>query len=183
MLYLVRHAEVTVDPSRDAADWLVSAEGLAAANRLAGAPSWRSLAAIASSTEPKAIETARPIAAAAGRRLQLEPGLGEVRRNASWADGADSYIALVERYLSGEELDDWEPAAAARARVTQAMDQLLSGDDPVCVVSHGLVLSLYLGLTADEWRGIALPSVAVVDPSTGRMIQPFTGVEEFLQAE
>lgn len=180
MLYLVRHAEVTVDPAREPPEWRLTAAGRAAAARLASAPCWSGVSAVAASAEPKALDTAAPIATAAGVAVQVERELGEVRRNASWADGADVYIGLVSRYLSGEELPGWEPAQAVQARVRRAVDRVLAGRDSACVVSHGLALSLYLGLTPAEWEAIALPAVALVDPADGKLVRPFAAVEQFL---
>ncbi len=56
----------------------------------------------------------------------------------------------------------------------------------VCVVSHGLLLSLYVASleqrrpTIEEWRRIALPAVAVVDPEQGSIISPFLDIDSFL---
>jgi broad specificity phosphatase PhoE len=70
------------------------------------------------------------------------------------------YVALVGRYLAGEPIDGWEPAAEARARFA-ACARALAGDarGPLALVTHGLVLSLHLGLSPEEWEALRLPDV------------------------
>ena len=84
-------------------------------------------------------------------------------------------------------MSGWETADAARARVVACIEDLTAGaEGPVCVVSHGLVLSHYLadlrGLPApdlEEWRGIPLPGIAVVDLESKELVQPFVSLMEF----
>jgi hypothetical protein len=55
-------------------------------------------------------------------------------------------------------------------------------DGTVVVVSHGLVLSLYVAsLTGEDvpdltaWDAIPLPAVALVDADAGRLVRGFAG--------
>ena len=57
----------------------------------------------------------------------------------------------------------------------------------VTVVSHGLVLSLYLARLEGRprpdvaaWAAIPLPAVAGVDPTAPRVVRPFAAVEDVL---
>jgi broad specificity phosphatase PhoE len=170
----VRHAPVVLDLARPSREWRLSEEGRAAAERLARSPLWRDVTAVFTSPEPKAVDTARPIADAAGIGVEAIDGLREADRGPLPVRARDDYEALVERYLAGDTPAGWEPPDAVRRRVGDAINGLRArADGPVAIVSHGLALSLHLGLSVDEWRQIALPAVAVDRP-------PFLRVDEFL---
>ena len=136
---LVRHAMTIVDRSRPSEEWVLSDDGRAAARAL------RLSGAARSSSEPKALETAR----LAGLDATPDDRLREVRR--PWSD---DYAADVARYLDGEDLPGWESRGDALARLRDALD----GYDGVAV-THGLAISLYLGYSCEEWRALPFPAV------------------------
>jgi broad specificity phosphatase PhoE len=152
MLWFVRHAAVDLDLERPASTWQLTDDGRAEAEEIGVrlAPVRRVL----SSPEPKAVGTAEPIAAQSGIAVEIEPRLREVWREANLPDYA-AHRDAVRRYLEGEAIDGWEPAAEARARFAEALDGL---DDAV-VVTHATVLGLFLGYTFEQWGRIALPDV------------------------
>ena len=104
---LVRHAAVVVDQSRPPHEWSLSDEGRAAARALV-------LPAGSALTSPEA--KARETATLARLDAVIDERLREVER--PWSD---DYQQLVERYLGGEDLVDWEPRAAALARLRAAL--------------------------------------------------------------
>lgn len=139
MLTLVRHAAVDVDPASPSSEWRLSDEGRVAARALA-------LAGPAlTSPEPKAVETA----GLAGLDARVDDRLREVAR--PWSD---DYVGDVRRWFGGEELPGWERRGDALARLRAALD----GFDGIAV-SHGLAISLYAGLSFDEWRALPFPAV------------------------
>ena len=152
MLWFVRHAPVELQLDRPASTWELSEEGRADAEALA-----RRLAPVArvlSSPEPKAVATAEPIARLSHVAVETDARLREVER----ADNAPTYDAhrdAVRRYLAGEPVDGWESRDDALARFRAAVE----GVDGAVVVTHGTVLSLFLGYGFDEWNSIALPDV------------------------
>jgi broad specificity phosphatase PhoE len=137
---LVRHAAVVVDPAVPSSDWRLSAEGREAARSLALPPG-----AALTSPEPKARETAE----LAGLAAVVDERLREVSR--PWSD---DYVTEIERWFAGEEPEGWERREDAIARLRAALD----GFDGVAV-SHGLAISLYAGLSFDEWRVLPFPAV------------------------
>jgi probable phosphoglycerate mutase len=152
MLWFVRHAPVELQLDRPASTWELSEEGRADAEALAHqlAP----VARVLSSPEPKAVATAEPIARLSRVAVETDARLREVER----ADNAPTYDAhrdAVRRYLAGEPVDGWEPRDDALARFRAAVDDV----DGAVVVTHGTVLSLFLGYGFDEWNRIALPDV------------------------
>jgi broad specificity phosphatase PhoE len=140
MCTLVRHAAVVVDPSVPSSEWALSDEGRAAARALE-LPAGAAL----TSPEPKAVETA----ALAGLDATVDDRLCEVSR--PWSD---DYVADAERWFAGEEPVGWEQREHALARLRAALD----GFEGVAV-SHGLAISLYAGLSFDEWRTLPFPAV------------------------
>ena len=181
-LYLVRHAAVVVRPEQPSNQWHLSPEGRAAAESLAAEPAgWATLARLYSSSEPKAIATAQRIAMRNGLSITIEATLREVER--PWSGG--DYRALARSYLGGEPIDGWEPCDVATARIRRAIETIASshGEAGVGLVSHGLILSLYVaglfGLdgpaTAELWEGIGFPDYAIVDPKARTLVRPFAG--------
>ena len=158
-LYLIRHVEVELRDGTPPEEWRPTPAGLEAAERLADEPFAQDLTLVASSPEPKAVATARPVAAAAGVELRVEDDLREARR-ATPILARDAYVALVARYLAGEEIPGWEPPAAARARFAACVERLAAeAPGPLAVVAHGLVMSFYLGYGVEEWSALRLPDV------------------------
>lgn len=176
-LYLVRHAAVTVRPELPSAQWHLSPEGRAAAEALAEAEYFASLATVYSSPKPKAVAIAQRIAARHGLRLQIERDLHEIDR--PWTD--ESYREQVRRYLASETVDGWEARDGALARVRGCIDAIVSSGEDAAVVSHGLALTLYLadllgldgGSAFELWSKMSFPDVAVVEPRERRVVRPF----------
>jgi broad specificity phosphatase PhoE len=178
-LYLVRHAAVVVRADQPSEQWHLSPEGRAAAEALAGDDGWAALARLYSSPEPKAIATAQRIAMRNALPLSIEPALHEVER--PWTEG--DYRELARSYLRGEPVEGWEPYGGATARIRRAIEAIVSrhGEADVGVISHGLILSVYLadllgldGPAAIElWDSIGLPNYAIVDLKARKLIRPF----------
>ena len=182
-LYLVRHASVAVHPERPATGWHLSPEGRAAADALASEDCWAQLARLYSSAEPKAIATAQRIAARNALPIATEPDLGEVGGRA-WVEG--DYKDVARRYLRGERVEGWEVRNLALRRVRECIEAITArhGQADIGIVSHGLVLTLYLSdllalpaaAAVETWEGIGFPDYAVVDPTSKRLERPFAGL-------
>lgn len=180
-LYVVRHAAVTVRQDVPPERWHLSPEGRAGASALGEDPCWADVALLYTSPEPKAVATAQRIAARNEKPIAIEHALREVAR--PWTSG--DYRELVRRYLAGDAVDGWEARAAALDRVRAAVDAIheCHADEDVGVVSHGLVLTLWLaellGLdtagTFGLWDRIRFPDVAVVDPDARTLERDFGG--------
>lgn len=158
-VYLIRHAHTEPRADVPSPEWGLTDEGRAAARELALRDGWLDLSLVASSPEPKARATAAPIAEAAALDLRLERDLREAGR--PWVDS--DYPALARRYLAGEEILGWEPAGEVRERMERAVRALsVEAGGALAVVSHGLALSLLLGLSPDEWEAMPFASVVRV---------------------
>jgi broad specificity phosphatase PhoE len=157
MVWFVRHAQVVIDLGQPASDWRLSAVGRAAAEELAQRLS--PVARVVSSTEPKAVATAEPLARLSGVQLELDERLREVERAANLPD-VGSHRAAVRAYLRGEDVDGWEVSTAARARFAAALERV----DEAAVVTHATVLALFLGYDFEAWARIGLPDTIAWRP-------------------
>ncbi|MEJ7567174.1 MAG: histidine phosphatase family protein [Gaiellaceae bacterium] len=182
-LVLVRHARVRLDAEVPPRLWQLTDEGRADAEKLARLPVFTDAEAVVTSPEPKARATAESIARVAGVELCVEADLREAERGTSPVDDRDGFVQRVDAWLGGTPIPDWEERDAARARIVACIGRLLakSGGDLV-LVSHGTVLSLYLAwlrgqerVDLAEWRAIPLPAVAVVDPVSRGILEPWRG--------
>ncbi len=147
-LILVRHAAPQVDRSAPARTWPLSAEGVDAAARLADRLAAFTPAVVAASPEPKARQTAAPIAARAGLPLRIVDDLCEHQREtvpyfvtrAAFETLVAAFFAMPDRLVFGDET-----AAGALARFDAAVLGLLhpmpAGD--AVLVTHGTVIALF----------------------------------------
>jgi broad specificity phosphatase PhoE len=137
---LVRHAAVVVEAAVPSSEWLLSEAGREAARAL-DLPRVPAM----TSPEPKARETAE----LAGLAAVVDERLREVSR--PWSDDC---LGEVERWFAGETPEGWERREVALARLRGVLD----GFDGIAV-SHGLAISLFAGLSFDEWRSLPFPAV------------------------
>jgi len=178
-LVLVRHAQARLDPELPPRSWELTAEGREAAEALARLGLFAGVEAVVTSPEPKARDTAEPIARAAGVELSVERDLREAERGASPVDDRVGFVARVDTWLAGAAVPGWEARDAAAPRIVACIERLLaesSGD--LVLVSHGTVLSLYLAWLRGqervdllEWETIPLPALAVVDPVARTIVE------------
>ncbi|MFL6206960.1 MAG: histidine phosphatase family protein [Acidimicrobiales bacterium] len=165
----VRHAMPRVEDGVDSAHWHLDdatrASARAWAERLEVGPG---IAALVTSTEPKALETAAAIAERWPTEVHEDDRLREAVR--PWI--GTGYRAMAHAYLRGEPLDGWEPHGEVATRVGAAVRaaQEAAAGGPVVIVGHGLALSIHLGdqLGADFdresfWSRLAFPDAWVLD--------------------
>ncbi len=182
LLYLIRHSAVAPDPDLPGPQWRLSKKGRAAADALARKPFWNELHSIHTSVELKAVATAQRLAAPNDLPIRIERDLREVEGR-TWVESG--YADLVRDYLAGNAPVGWEPREEARARLRACIDGIMEQHPNVNVgiVSHGIVLTLYLvdvlSLDANAaitlWKSIRFPDVAIFDPETKRFARAFGG--------
>ena len=170
-LILVRHAMPAFSPDVPADEWTLSAEGLAAAQVLAGhLPAGARLVA---STEPKAYQTLEP----AGPVLR-DGRFAEVRREGEPWDGP--FRELRRSYVSGVDHAGWEPRSAVAARFEAGVREHLAAANgqPLVVASHGMAMTVWLstrlGLPdpGQFWADLRFPDAIWVDPSRADPSRP-----------
>ncbi len=181
-VYFVRHAAITPKPEVPGPRWNLSATGRVAAEKLGGEAYWADVHGIHTSGEPKAVATAQRIAAANNLPIRIERDLREIEGRAWVKTG---YAELVQAYLSGDPPDGWEPSDVARARMRRCIDGIVGRhtDVSVGIVSHGIVLTLYISDVMDLspekaialWESIRFPDIAIFDSTEKRFQQEFGG--------
>ena len=102
-LYLVRHPETRVDLSIPSGQWSLSERGMSQAQRLARQGFWDEISMIYASDEPKAMTTARVVAAHQGIPWQTRSCLGELDRSSYQPPDIAAYRSAVTRMFSDPE--------------------------------------------------------------------------------
>lgn len=145
--YYLTHPQVVIDPGIPTPRWSLSERGR---ERIAGAltkPWWRSLGAIISSDEQKAVETAALVGAAAGVKPQTGEDMGENDRSTTGFLTPDKFEAAADAFFADPATSwrGWETAIAAQARIVSAVDAALTAyarGAPILLVGHGAVGTL-----------------------------------------
>ncbi|HXV59819.1 MAG TPA: histidine phosphatase family protein [Vicinamibacteria bacterium] len=173
-LYLVRHG--VTDWNEDGrlmgrSDIGLNARGRAQADRAAEALVSRSIEAVYSSPQPRARQTAEPIARAHRLEVQVEPAFDEVWLDAAWMGKTlaelrddEDLVRLVEN--PAYECDAIEALSAVRERTVGEVERLGErGFGSVVVVSHGdplrVIVAAYLGLELSAIRRFSIDNGSI----------------------
>lgn len=133
---------------------------------------------LVSSVEPKARATADHVAERLALTATTADGLEEQHRVTAPFLSYSAFQRAMRRLFErpAELVFGEETAEAASTRFSMAIDRLLTEhqDRNVLVVTHGTVISLYLGRYAGTdpyawWEKLGLPSFVVVDGDTKRV--------------
>lgn len=208
-LYIVRHADAlpdadeVVDGGYDAQ--ALSALGRRQAEALADRLREISLAAIYASPIARAIQTARPTALSHQVEIQPVDGLREIALGTLEADAVtgvtpEEVSALLRTRLreianiavstgSWESIPGTEPSELLRARLTAAMDRIISAHpgERVLVVSHAGAINAYLatllGISHDYFFPTANTSISVMRAmGERRMLFSLNDIAHLVQA-
>jgi len=162
MLHLIRHGETPLNVARvlQPADTPLSARGQAQARALAERMKPLRLSGILSSDLPRALQTAEAIAAACGLPIETSPLLqernfGDLRGQAYDTLGFDP-LAMDSAPPGGESVAAFEARAVQGWAWIIARHAALGG--PLAVVSHGLVLRVWLQPGRVDLQGQSLPA-------------------------
>jgi broad specificity phosphatase PhoE len=164
-LILVRHAQPEIRREVPAAEWRLSEAGKIAAVQLARRISHEGVTQVFTSIEPKAVDTARALAATWDLGVEEVPGLHEHERpEAQWMS-RDAFDRRIRELFArpAERVFGAESADEARRRFTIALMRLVTraaGD--VVVVSHGTVITLFVAGAAGVepfafWKNLEMP--------------------------
>jgi len=149
-----------------ARDWSLSRAGRESARAFAHGLNLGTATAVYCSAEPKAVETAAFVAAAAGLPVIVDERLDEHRRGVvTTTDDGESFRERVERVLRHPEVHSFgeESGDQARTRFAAAIADI-SDRDPervVVVVSHGTVIALFAEQDVEQrvalWTSLKMP--------------------------
>jgi broad specificity phosphatase PhoE len=178
LIVLVRHGRPNVDENIHPVQWSLSESGREAAKALGEKLKDRGFTfeRIISSPEAKAVQTAEAIASSLDRTVSgvvvvVDAGLSEHARNHSNFLPREDFEASIARLFSADPSElvfGKETANAAVERFMAAIQrQMESSVMDVIAVTHGTILSLYLGRTLGIdslpfWRNLKMPTAIVI---------------------
>jgi broad specificity phosphatase PhoE len=151
VVHLVRHAPPRIDRSAPPWEWTLAPSAAETASRLRDADVLPRDAWWVSSSEPKAVQTARLLT---DLEVRLDPDLREAARDPVFL-GMDEFNARVLRSFESPEAPaatGWEPLTATRSRVLLAAERAVeqaAGRD-VVLVGHGTALTMLVSALRDE---------------------------------
>ncbi|MEO1019052.1 MAG: histidine phosphatase family protein [Pseudomonadota bacterium] len=140
------HPEVEIDPSIAVPSWSLSAKGHARVEALIDAGWLAGTTQIIASAEPKAIETAGPIAAALGVEVEIREAMHENDRSATGFLPGDEFERVADAFFAQPmaSVRGWERAIDAQARIVReaetVLDRKQAGD--LLFIGHGAVGTL-----------------------------------------
>jgi broad specificity phosphatase PhoE len=171
-LTLVRHSLPEIKKDLPASQWKLSEEGKARARRLADVLKSHGFDFIATSHEPKAVETAQILADQFGLQPRVIAGLHEhERRNTPYLSKID-FEANVREFFEKPDIPVFgdETADQAHARFSGTINSILSenNNSKIAIVSHGTVISLFVSRLSGKpgfkiWSELGLPCFMVLD--------------------
>jgi phosphoribosyl-AMP cyclohydrolase len=170
-LILIRHSQPEIDPARPAREWPLSDEGRARCQALAERVSFYDPERIASSLEPKALETARLIAERLGLSVEPVENLHEHERGGvAWSGRAQFESAVAEFFHRPQaRVFGDETADKAHRRFADALNGVLAQHPGknIAVTTHGTVMSLFVSRAVGIepfpfWKLLGLPAFAVL---------------------
>lgn len=174
-LILVRHARPKIDPDTPPAEWELCPDGVLATGQLADKLARFSPVACVTSAERKARETAQVLAETLKLPLEVDPALGEHKRqHPSFGTEAEFQARIAEVFAHPQRpAPGGESAEQACERLANALASHTAR--PLVAVTHGTVLSLYvarlLNIDAhDLWRNLRTPDAFVFD-AAGALIE------------
>jgi broad specificity phosphatase PhoE len=139
-LVLIRHAEPLVVGDTPGAQWRLTNEGKDNAGALGRRIVEREpITLVWASPERKARETAEHAFPSVPARVREQ--LSEVEK--PWYPTTDELRLAVARYLGGDVVDGWERREDVLARL-DLLEAELSPGDLIAVVSHGVLLTVWL---------------------------------------
>lgn len=183
MLILVKHGAPQLAPGTPPSLWTLAPEGRDQAERIAAKLAEFAPAAVVSSLEPKAVETAAVLAAAFGVVAERDAGLGEQRNDAGpFTDALSFQSAVAGMFAQPSEITMGEESAdEAHARFAGALGRQVAAhrSQTLVAVTHGRVISLWASRRfgfdpMPFWRGLRLGAALIVEPDAGgwRLIDP-----------
>ena len=157
MFTLVRyltHPQVQVDPTTPVPSWGLSAAGHRRVQELVSAGWLIGTTQVVTSAERKALETAKPIAAALGVQIEVREGMHENDRSATGFLPPHEFESVANCFFAqpSKSVRGWERARDAQARIVQEAEIVLdrAQHGHVLFVGHGavgtLLYSHYAGL-------------------------------------
>jgi broad specificity phosphatase PhoE len=145
-LLVISHPEVVVDPATPVTEWGLSAEGRRRARAFAGSDTFANVSHIHASTERKARDTAKLLAAPKGLPVGYDARLGENDRAATGFLPPPVFEAAADAFFAHPNVSyrGWERAVDAQDRIKTVLRDVLARHEgaDLALVTHGAVGTL-----------------------------------------
>lgn len=184
-LYLIRHPLTHVDPTRPSAEWELSEQGRQQVGALLAAPFWRSVTALYSSEQMKALGPAKMIAEHYRIPVTGLSGVAEVHRDKQVYRTTSAHHLVLEAFFRAPDkvIEGWERARDALDRFVYSVKEIHAAhpNESIALLSHGTILTLYTAYldrqppTLARWAKIGFTTVATVDPAASKLLSQFEG--------
>ncbi len=176
-LLLVKHAKPVISSSTSSSRWELSEDGIEQAAKFAPLFNRYDFDTIFSSEEPKAIHTARMIAAELKRQVEIKKDLHEHDRHKNrkfypqkeWKSIIQTFFDCPNDLVFGAET-----ATEALERFDAAVKSVIDGQPKQkdrIIVAHGTVISLFVEKynsvnVFELWQKLGMPSYVELDLET-----------------
>ena len=169
-VYVIRHAEVVVDPNLPSDQWELSPEAETSYRQISHGIEGTTASRIYHSPENKAYNTAKFISDLFGIPSETSFDPREVERTLRFILD-DTFNLLITEYLEGRGAGSFEDYKTAQNRVTKCFSNIASkihGRDLI-LVSHGLILTIFYSYLLQrqpnwiDWQNIGIPDLSIID--------------------
>lgn len=161
---LLRHAETIKDPDSHPKDWLLTPDSLDKIHEHIGGGKFNEITKIASSTEPKAVATGKPIAEHLNLQIEEMAEFVEVKREKKFLTDEEFLIRKQkELEVRSESVNGAESGNEAIARFKlgiQKLEEKYSGEN-ILIITHGTIMTLLLadnknnfGNVFESWKNL-----------------------------
>lgn len=181
-LVLARHSNPFARPDLSTHNWILNLAGIRNATKLASELAEYFPFRLASSPEPKAMQTAQVVAE--GLQIEtysLHEALGEQKRATSpWFSDMETRRAAIHTLFAAPDdvVFGEESARDAYQRFKATLDTLRNAapDTSLVVITHGTVMSLFTAYEnnldpASIWDNLGIPCYIVLDLKTYRLLR------------
>ncbi|MBT7903720.1 histidine phosphatase family protein [Candidatus Woesearchaeota archaeon] len=168
-----RHAKTLKDSSIPVSQWILTEDGVKNAQEVAETKVFDDVDIIITSTEPKAYETALPVATRLKKEIIRIPELSEINRDKGKMMSKDEYDFMKKKIFEDLDYTDhgWETCNSALNRFSTAVKKIDEQyeNKRILIVAHGTVMSLFfaslqgkLDNLMSRWKGLGFCDFGIV---------------------
>ncbi|NHJ05640.1 MAG: histidine phosphatase family protein [Candidatus Heimdallarchaeota archaeon] len=175
--FLLRHAQTEMVQNKKISEWPLTERGIIIASKLANEIFRKPFDLIYSSSEPKAIQTAKPFAEKYNLKIIQCFEFRELNRDRGDFQSEDLYKANVELVLKNRDriYNNWETANNALSRFKEKFQEIDNENQnkKILIVSHGLILNLFFAHLLNDmssvfkrWQTTKFCDYGIIDKGT-----------------
>ena len=150
LVYFITHPNVVVDPAVPITQWSLSDRGIERMRLSLNQPWIRTINAVFSSNERKAVDAAKILSTHCGIAPLTNQWLGEIDRSSTGYMPFDELMTTVEEFYRhpAASVRGWESAQSVQKRVVDSVDHIIASqhgkNGNIAIVSHGCAMALAL---------------------------------------